>query len=406
MIPFSVGWGRVNARVPKTHQPRHTAVADFHRDMKPENILVRGDTVKLADFGLAKEIRARPPHTDYVSTRWYRAPEALLRSPSYNSPMDVWACGGIMAELYTFRPLMPGTSEPDQLFKICSVIGTPSPQVWQEGYKLASKIGFKFPQMTPTSLGTIIPGASKEAVDVMHGMLKWAPEARLSVARALQLPYFEADLKAAAAAEAAQAPAAARQQPPPSGVAGSGEKGLPPVAPPQRAPKDMEPMFPGISAILGSSQKLGKDGSSQPGTRGGGPGGQAPGRHQPGSGGARGELPPLGGAAKYQPLPPPSVHQGGHGGLPGPSAMHHQQPMARAGGQRSGGGNSGGTSRYLRMARYQPGVEGIPTPQAAGPAGGVRAGGGLGLLPDIKGGGPRANPHRSNFAANAARMFG
>jgi len=179
-------------------------------DMKPENILVRGDNVKLADFGLAKEIRARPPHTDYASTRWYRAPEALLRSPSYNSPMDVWACGGIMAELYTFRPLMPGTSEPDQLFKICSVLGTPSPQVWQEGYKLASKIGFKFPQMIPTNLATIIPGASKEAIDVMYGMLKWAPEARLSVAKSLQMPYFDADIKAAAAAQSAgcSAPAA------------------------------------------------------------------------------------------------------------------------------------------------------------------------------------------------------
>jgi protein kinase len=52
----------------------------FHRDMKPENLLVSGDTVKLADFGLAREIRARPPFTDYVSTRWYRAPEVLLRS--------------------------------------------------------------------------------------------------------------------------------------------------------------------------------------------------------------------------------------------------------------------------------------------------------------------------------------
>lgn len=52
----------------------------FHRDMKPENMLVLGDVIKLADFGLAREIRSRPPFTDYVSTRWYRAPELLLRS--------------------------------------------------------------------------------------------------------------------------------------------------------------------------------------------------------------------------------------------------------------------------------------------------------------------------------------
>lgn len=66
------------------------------------------ELVKIADFGLAREIRSRPPFTDYVSTRWYRAPEILLRSTSYNSPIDLWALGCIMAELYMLRPLFPG----------------------------------------------------------------------------------------------------------------------------------------------------------------------------------------------------------------------------------------------------------------------------------------------------------
>ena len=77
---------------------------NFHRDMKPENLLCMGpDLVKIADFGLAREIRSRPPYTDYVSTRWYRAPEVLLRSTMYSAPIDIWAVGCIMAELYTFR---------------------------------------------------------------------------------------------------------------------------------------------------------------------------------------------------------------------------------------------------------------------------------------------------------------
>lgn len=64
----------------------------FHRDMKPENLLIGADdNCKIADFGLAREIRSRPPFTDYVSTRWYRAPEVLLRSVKYNSPIDMWA---------------------------------------------------------------------------------------------------------------------------------------------------------------------------------------------------------------------------------------------------------------------------------------------------------------------------
>ncbi len=99
----------------------------FHRDLKPENLLCNGpDLVKIADFGLAREIRSRPPYTDYVSTRWYRGPEILLRSTYYSSPIDIWAIGCIAAECYTLRPLFPGSSEIDQLFKICSVLGTPT----------------------------------------------------------------------------------------------------------------------------------------------------------------------------------------------------------------------------------------------------------------------------------------
>lgn len=85
----------------------------FHRDMKPENLLVKDDAVKIADFGLAREIRSRPPFTDYISTRWYRAPEILLRSPNYNSPVDIFATGAMMAEFYTLKPIFPGSSEAD-----------------------------------------------------------------------------------------------------------------------------------------------------------------------------------------------------------------------------------------------------------------------------------------------------
>lgn len=69
----------------------------FHRDMKPENLLVTEDMVlKLADYGLAREIRSVPPFTEYISTRWYRAPELLLRSQSYGPAVDIFALGCIM----------------------------------------------------------------------------------------------------------------------------------------------------------------------------------------------------------------------------------------------------------------------------------------------------------------------
>jgi len=107
----------------------------FHRDIKPENLLINPkNVIKIADFGLAREIRSLPPYTDYVSTRWYRAPEILLKSTNYNSPIDIFALGCIMAELYLLNPLFSGSSEVDQLNKICSVLGTP-PKSWTEGYK-------------------------------------------------------------------------------------------------------------------------------------------------------------------------------------------------------------------------------------------------------------------------------
>ncbi|XP_011142752.1 serine/threonine-protein kinase ICK isoform X2 [Harpegnathos saltator] len=164
----------------------------FHRDMKPENLLCMGpELVKIADFGLAREIRSRPPYTDYVSTRWYRAPEVLLHSTTYNSPIDIWAVGCIMAELYTFRPLFPGKSEIDEIFKICSVVGTPDKDDWPEGYQLAAAMNFKFPNFTRTSLGVLIPNASQEAVILMEDMLQWNPIKRPTAQQSLRYPYFQ-----------------------------------------------------------------------------------------------------------------------------------------------------------------------------------------------------------------------
>ncbi|TNN56163.1 Serine/threonine-protein kinase ICK [Liparis tanakae] len=161
------------------------------KDMKPENLLCMGpELVKIADFGLAREIRSRPPYTDYVSTRWYRAPEVLLRSTSYSSPIDQWAVGCIMAELYTLRPLFPGSSEVDTIFKVCQVLGTPKKNDWPEGYHLASAMNFRWPQCVPSSLKTLIPNASPEAIHLMTDLLQWDPKKRPASAQALRYSYF------------------------------------------------------------------------------------------------------------------------------------------------------------------------------------------------------------------------
>ena len=112
-----------------------------------ENLLVSKDIIKIADFGLAREINSQPPYTEYVSTRWYRAPEVLLQSYIYNAKVDTWAMGAIMAELFSLRPLFPGASEAYEIYKICGVIGSPTTESWAVGLKLARDINYQFPQV-------------------------------------------------------------------------------------------------------------------------------------------------------------------------------------------------------------------------------------------------------------------
>ncbi|XP_020241658.1 cyclin-dependent kinase F-4-like isoform X2 [Asparagus officinalis] len=163
----------------------------FHRDLKPENLLCTKDVIKLADFGLAREISSQPPYTDYVSTRWYRAPEILLQSAVYGSAVDMWAMGAIMAELFTLSPLFPGSSEVDELYKICSVIGTPNQNSWSEGLNLANALKYQFPQFGGMHLSLLVPTASADAISLISSLCSWNPYKRPTAAEALQHPFFQ-----------------------------------------------------------------------------------------------------------------------------------------------------------------------------------------------------------------------
>ncbi|KAK8870585.1 hypothetical protein M9Y10_008471 [Tritrichomonas musculus] len=165
----------------------------FHRDLKPDNLLWSGHTLKIADFGLAKEIRSRPPYTEYVATRWYRAPEIILRHEFYNSPVDIWAVGVIMAELFLGKPLFCGSSETDQFYKICSVLGPPNSQNWPDGVKLANRLGIRLTNNHVVPLSKLIPNASKEAIDLMNQMIKYDPSKRPNAQQALQHPFFKGE---------------------------------------------------------------------------------------------------------------------------------------------------------------------------------------------------------------------
>jgi len=85
----------------------------FHRDIKPENILLTGDHLKLADFGSCKGMYSEHPYTEYISTRWYRAPECLMTDGYYDFKMDLWGVGCVMFEIITLYPLFSGKNELD-----------------------------------------------------------------------------------------------------------------------------------------------------------------------------------------------------------------------------------------------------------------------------------------------------
>ncbi|XP_074569843.1 cyclin-dependent kinase F-3-like isoform X2 [Curcuma longa] len=162
----------------------------FHRDLKPENLLVTHDVIKIADFGLAREVTSQPPYTDYVSTRWYRAPEVLLKSSSYTPAIDMWAVGTILAELFMLSPLFPGESEIDQIYRICTILGTPDSSIWPDGILLPHSAYFNVFQFPPADISEIIPNASLEAIDLILQLCSWDPQRRPTAEQSLQHPFF------------------------------------------------------------------------------------------------------------------------------------------------------------------------------------------------------------------------
>nr|POE54348.1 mitogen-activated protein kinase spm1 [Quercus suber] len=169
----------------------------LHRDLKPGNLLVNADCeLKIADFGLARGFSVDPEEnagymTEYVATRWYRAPEIMLSFQSYTKAIDVWSVGCILAELLGSKPFFKGRDYVDQLNQILHFLGTPSESTLARiGSPRAQEYVRNLPYMSKVPFQQLFPRANPDALDLLDRMLAFDPSQRIGVEEALEHRYL------------------------------------------------------------------------------------------------------------------------------------------------------------------------------------------------------------------------
>jgi len=168
----------------------------LHRDLKPSNLLVNENCdLKITDFGLSRGVNPSDCLdflTEYVVTRWYRAPEIVLSSDKYTKAVDMWSVGCIFAELLGRKPLFPGSDHVQQLNCILDVLGTPHPSHLQHVPDKARRYIAALPRSAQKPLADIYPSATEEALQLLGSMLCWDPSRRCTVEAALEHAYLAA----------------------------------------------------------------------------------------------------------------------------------------------------------------------------------------------------------------------
>ncbi|GAB5354192.1 hypothetical protein AAMO2058_000098500 [Amorphochlora amoebiformis] len=166
----------------------------IHRDLKPSNLLLNSDCdMKICDFGLSRgEVKGKDvEYTEYVVTRWYRAPEVMLSPGCYGQKMDVWSIGCIMAELLGRKPIFRGENYIEQMKLIFKQLGSPAEEdldfiTNEQALKYVKKMGV----IKKIPWSETFPKASRESLDLLDKMLKFNPRKRISVEDALNHPYM------------------------------------------------------------------------------------------------------------------------------------------------------------------------------------------------------------------------
>lgn len=155
-----------------------------------ENILLSGDTIKLADLGSCRGLYSKPPLTEYISTRWYRAPECLMTDGHYGYKMDIWGVGCVFFEVLSLFPLFPGDNELDQIHKIHNILGTPPQDLLDKFQKNATHMKLEFPMKKYVGIDKLIPNVSEECRDIILKMLIYNADNRYTASQLLRHPFF------------------------------------------------------------------------------------------------------------------------------------------------------------------------------------------------------------------------
>jgi mitogen-activated protein kinase 15 len=170
----------------------------LHRDLKPSNVLLNSDChAKLCDFGLCRSVNElnngtgpKPVLTDYVATRWYRAPEILLGATNYTKAVDTWAVGCILGEMFNGRAIFPGTSTMNQLERIIEVVNPSEQDKASIDSPFAKTMLTSVPNPRPRPLEAMFPNAPPEGLDLIRKCLQFNPANRITMDEAVQHPYL------------------------------------------------------------------------------------------------------------------------------------------------------------------------------------------------------------------------
>jgi renal tumor antigen len=166
----------------------------FHRDIKPENILIKGNHLVVADLGSCKGIYSKQPYTEYVSTRWYRAPECIMTEGIYTQKMDMWGIGCVLFEICSLFPLFPGENEIDQMYKIERILGPPNVDVVNNFYKknkgFFNEIEFNY-NKKGLGIAKYLGHCSNDLIDLINKLLCYNPDERFSAKQALNHVFFK-----------------------------------------------------------------------------------------------------------------------------------------------------------------------------------------------------------------------